>query len=68
MTYYTRTEIAEILRCTNDTVNRYIKEGQLVATKPMGKILVSKDDLEAFIEAGRIVSGPMGSPGRLVRG
>ncbi|CAB4171848.1 excise, DNA binding domain, excisionase family [uncultured Caudovirales phage] len=66
MTFLTKREVADILRVSQSVVDSYIKSGNLLATKPGGRVLIDKSDLSAFLEAGRIVSGPVGSPGRLV--
>jgi excisionase family DNA binding protein len=57
MTYYTKQEVADILRVLDATIEGYIRKGLLPATRPAGKVLVHKKDLDAFIEAGRIPVG-----------
>lgn len=41
--YYTATEVAAILRCTETHVNRLCRNGRLKAIKPFGKWLVEKE-------------------------
>jgi excisionase family DNA binding protein len=65
MRFYTKAEAAEVLRVSPFAIAQYIKNGDLVASKPAGKILIDERDLEAFVDAGRIIVGPLGSPGSL---
>lgn len=58
MKFLTKKEVAEILRVNERRVDQYIKRGELMATKPGGKVLVESKDLESFIEAGRIMATP----------
>ena len=41
--YYTATEVAAILRCTETHVNRLCRKGRLKAIKPLGKWLIDKE-------------------------
>ena len=41
--YYTVTEVAATLRCTETHVNRLCRKGKLKAIKPFGKWLVEKE-------------------------
>ena len=66
MKFLTKKEVAGVLRVNECVVDNYIRNGMLVATKPGGKVLIEQDDLRAFVDGGRIVSGPIGSPGSLV--
>lgn len=43
-------EVAEYLRVSYRTVQRYIAEGKIQYTKPAGKILIKEKDLIDFIE------------------
>lgn len=65
MKLYTKAEAAEVLRVSPYAIAEYIKSGELVASKPAGKILIHERDLEAFLEAGRIIAGPVGTPGSM---
>lgn len=49
--YLTAAEAADILRMTPIGVIRLCREGKLPATKPAGKWLISRDDLQAHLEA-----------------
>jgi excisionase family DNA binding protein len=51
---YTIAEIAEYLSMTQDTIRRWIKEGQMPAIKLDRELRVKESDLEAFLEARRI--------------
>ena len=64
MRFLTKKEVAELLRVSERVVNGYISSGNLLATKPGGKVLVEESDLQAFIDGGRIVAG--GTPGRFM--
>lgn len=66
MKFLTKKEVAEVLRVSERVVNGYISSGNLLATKPGGKVLVEQTDLEAFIEGGRIIAGASGVPGRFM--
>lgn len=41
--YYTATEVAAILRCTETHVNRLCRGKRLKAIKPLGKWLIDKE-------------------------
>lgn len=41
--YYTVTEVAAILRCTETHINRLCRKGKLKSIKPFGKWLVEKE-------------------------
>lgn len=50
ITFFTVQEIAELLRITPQTVRTYIKEGKLQAKRIGRPLLVTKENLEAFLE------------------
>ena len=41
--YYTATEVAAILRCTETHINRLCRRKRLKAIKPLGKWLIDKE-------------------------
>ncbi len=51
--YYTSEEVADLLRVKKRTVWGWIRNGKLPAIRPMGKYLVSEEDLQALIGKGR---------------
>lgn len=48
--YLTLQEAADRLRCSERTVRRYIKDGDLPAALIGGKYLISPDDLAALVK------------------
>jgi len=52
------TEVAEVLRCSEELVYRLIREGELPAFHLGKKSLIFKEDLQAYI------AGKRGRPGR----
>jgi excisionase family DNA binding protein len=49
--YYTISEIARVLRVSDQSVRRWIKGGELRATKPGREYRIGHGDLEAFLRA-----------------
>ncbi|MCF7741143.1 MAG: helix-turn-helix domain-containing protein [Candidatus Marinimicrobia bacterium] len=56
MKFYTKKEVADILRVSRKTVENYINAGKLKARKiggsekKAGKVLINKKDLQDFID------------------
>ena len=48
--YLTKKEAAEILRVSTGTVYNAIKSGKLKAKKPMGRVLITYEDLEEYVD------------------
>ena len=48
--YLTKKEAAEILRVSEGTVYNAIKSGKLKSKKPRGRVLITPEDLEEYIE------------------
>jgi excisionase family DNA binding protein len=46
--FFTMKEAAEFLRISYRTAQRYIAEGRIPYTKPVGKILIKEQDLINF--------------------
>jgi len=65
MKFLTKQEVADELRVSLKTITGYIQTGRLPATRPAGKVLVAREDLDGFIEGGRIMVGMAGSPERM---
>lgn len=52
----TRTEVAERLHLSKETVSRLITAGEIVVTRvgmSRGRVLVSEADLQSYLDAGR---------------
>lgn len=49
--FYTVPELAELLRCTNRTINRYIDDGKIVAVKKGqgSKTLISETAVKDYL-------------------
>lgn len=65
MRFLTKQEVADELRVSLKTITGYIQAGKLPATRPAGKVLIAREDLDEFIEGGRIMVGLVGSPERM---
>jgi excisionase family DNA binding protein len=46
----TRKEVAELLKATTRTVDRYIDSGKLASTKVEGKVLILKSSVDKLLE------------------
>jgi len=56
-------EVAYLLKCSQETVRRLIREQTLAATRPFGRSLrVDPQDLHAFLTARRVGNGGRGAP------
>jgi len=50
---YTRNEVANILKCTPNTITKYIKQGKLEATPLNGQYRINEKQLQNFINNKR---------------
>ena len=48
-TYYSKEEVCTMLKISISTLNRRIAGGELTATKVGGKILISQENLDRFL-------------------
>lgn len=48
-TYYSKEEVCTMLKISISTLNRRIAGGELTATKVGGKILISQESLDRFL-------------------
>ena len=46
---YTRNEVADILKCSPNTITKYIKQGKLEATPLNGQYRINEKQLQKFI-------------------
>lgn len=51
--YLTASEVAEVLRMSPIAVIRLCRTGSIPATKPSGKWLIHREELDSYIAAGR---------------
>jgi len=52
-------EVAYLMKCSQETVRRLIRSGELPASRPFGRSLrVKRQDLDALIEARRVNGTP----------
>lgn len=54
ITVYTLQECAEILKCTRQSVYNFIRAGKLPAAKIGNIYRITDDDINAFLDAGRL--------------
>jgi len=47
---FTRTEVADMMKCTPNTVSKYIKQGNLHATVLNGQYRINEKEFNRFIE------------------
>lgn len=52
--YFTRSEVAEIVRGSISTVDRNIRSGELQIIKIGRKVLIPREALEAFLEKRKV--------------
>ena len=56
-TYLTVEESAKYLGLKQDTIRRYMYDGELSYCRPSGKnVFISRKDLDEFVEKGRVMS------------
>ena len=54
-------EAGEVLRCSGETVKRYVRSGELQAFRHRGRVLIPEAAIERFVEerlTGRVVPAP----------
>lgn len=51
-------EAADVVKLTQWTIDRAIARGDLVAYKPGGRLRITEDDLQAWLEATRVSPSP----------
>jgi excisionase family DNA binding protein len=57
-TYLTKSEAAELARCSTRFLERAVASGRLKALRPTGKFWrVRRSDLDAFLESGATIGG-----------
>ena len=49
-TLLTPFEAGEILRCSAETVKRYVRSGELQAFRHRGRVLIPREAIERFVE------------------
>lgn len=62
--YLTLAEATERVPVSITTLRRAIKSGALTGFKRAGKLLIRREDLDAWVEAGRVKAEPMPCPQR----
>ncbi|MFR6400696.1 MULTISPECIES: helix-turn-helix domain-containing protein [Bacteroides] len=50
---YFNIKVAEYLRSSYRAVQRYLADGRITCTKPVGKILINEQDLIDFVQMKR---------------
>lgn len=62
--YLTLTEATDRVPVSTVTIRRAIRAGELPAYKPAGRLLIRPEDLDAWVQAGRVTTDPMPQPKR----
>lgn len=60
--YLTVMQAAELLQCSRGSIYNYIKHGRLKSSKPVHRLMIAQEDLEAFIEGTNLPSDPPLAP------
>lgn len=60
-------EAGEVLRCSGETIKRYVRNGELRAFRHRGRVLIPERALERFVEERMADQLPQSNPKRRTR-